>query len=76
MKASETAIRFLRDEDGSVIVDWAILTAALIGLSAFFFDGIGDSIEALANDINTTLISLEIPTTFAAYGDLPGKAGN
>ncbi|WP_371156777.1 hypothetical protein [Jannaschia sp. 2305UL9-9] len=61
---------FASGEDGSVVIDWAILTAATIGISAFMFDGVAGSIEALAYDIEATLTSITVPTTFAAYQDL------
>ncbi|WP_425041069.1 hypothetical protein [Primorskyibacter sp. S187A] len=34
---------FLRDEDGAVTVDWVVITAAVVGMSAISFAAIEDS---------------------------------
>lgn len=65
---------FCKDEGGSVIIDWCLMTAATIGLSAYFFEPVGDHVMDLARGIETTLFEIEVPTTFADYATLGPKS--
>jgi Flp pilus assembly pilin Flp len=40
---------FLHEESGAVTVDWVVITAAVVGLSAISFFAIEDSSEELLN---------------------------
>jgi Flp pilus assembly pilin Flp len=39
--------RFLKDENGAVTVDWVVLTAAVVGMSAISFFVIEDNSNSL-----------------------------
>ena len=39
--------RFFRDESGAVTVDWVVITAAVVGMSAISFSAIEDSSDGL-----------------------------
>jgi hypothetical protein len=55
--------QFLSDEDGAVTVDWVVLTAAIIGLSALLFPRINQGIDSLATATKDEMasITVEIP---------------
>ncbi|GIT89679.1 hypothetical protein JANAI62_08360 [Jannaschia pagri] len=70
MGIKEHIAAFAADEDGSIVIDWVVISAAIIGISLFMFDGVAGSVEDLARDVEQKLASIEIPTTFADYESL------
>ncbi len=60
-----TAIKnFALDEDGAVTVDWVVLAAFLIGLALAVVNSIDTATEDIAGEIETTLKSDIIVTSF------------
>ena len=64
MKLFNLAGRFGRDESGAVTVDWVVLTAAIVGLGIAVLATVSDGVENLSGDIDTTLSTQGISTTF------------
>jgi len=64
MKLFNLARRFGRDESGAVTVDWVVLTAAIVGLGIAVLATVSDGVENLSGDIDTTLSTQGISTTF------------
>ncbi len=64
-----TAIKnFLLDEDGAVTVDWVVLAAFLIGLALAVVNSIDTATEDIASEIEETLKSDIIVTSFEDDG--------
>ena len=55
---------FATAETGAVTVDWVVLTAALVGLGLAVMGVVSNGVENLSGDIETTLESDVIKTTF------------
>lgn len=55
---------FAADESGAITVDWVVLTAATVVLGFIVITYLKPSIETKSENINTTLTSYEIKTTF------------
>ena len=55
---------FAADESGAITVDWVVLTAATVVLGLIVVTYLKPAIEAKSENINTTLTSYEIKTTF------------
>lgn len=55
---------FLSDESGAVTVDWVILSAGVIGLALASMGVVIDGTEDLTGDVDTTLSSQLISTSF------------
>lgn len=55
---------FLEDEAGAVTVDWVILAAGVIGLALATTGVVIDGTEDLSGDVETTLSSPLISTSF------------
>ncbi|MBM9596363.1 Flp family type IVb pilin [Roseitranquillus sediminis] len=62
MNLKNILVRFAKDEDGAVTVDWVVLTAALVGLSVGLFATFKSSPLPLANGIGSTLLTSD-PTS-------------
>ncbi|TDT75196.1 hypothetical protein BDE40_1924 [Litoreibacter halocynthiae] len=56
--------RFLTDDSGAVTVDWVILSAGVIGLALASMGVVIDGTEDLTGDVDTTLSSQLISTSF------------
>lgn len=54
-------VRFLRDEDGAVTVDWVTLAAALVGFGTLVVLNVGQGASSLSasigNDLSTASVS-------------------
>lgn len=55
---------FAADESGAITVDWVVLTAATVVLGFIVITYLKPSIETKSENINTTLTSYEIKTSF------------
>jgi Flp pilus assembly pilin Flp len=55
---------FWEDESGAVTVDWVILSAGVIGLALASMGVVIDGTEDLTGDVDTTLSSQLISTSF------------
>lgn len=77
----ESLIRFARDEDGAVTVDWVVLTAAIVGLTVVLFTVVTPgSFDAATGLIGDTMVaaseyareteSVEIPAPDGGEGGL------
>ena len=55
---------FREDESGAVTVDWVILCAGVIGLALASMGVVIDGTEDLTGDVDTTLSSQLISTSF------------
>ncbi|SHF02181.1 MULTISPECIES: hypothetical protein [Litoreibacter] len=56
--------RFWTDDSGAVTVDWVILSAGVIGLALASMGVVIDGTEDLTGDVDTTLSSQLISTSF------------
>ncbi len=76
-KIGKTAVRFLRDEDGAVTVDWVVLTAAVVGLGLVIGPTIGQNTADLADTIGEEVASVEIHSYGygAGGGESSGEGG-
>ncbi len=71
---------FLQSEDGAVVVDWVVLTAAAVGLGLAAMAVVSGGVEDLSGEIQTELASIDPGTlfdwgantasAFGAWGDL------
>nr|WP_309503558.1 hypothetical protein [uncultured Roseovarius sp.] len=52
--------KFLWDEEGAITVDWAVLSAAIIGLAVAGVGAVQESTNALAEDINTGMSAVDV----------------
>lgn len=52
-------IAFLRDEDGSATVEWVLGTALGVTMALSVANAISGGVEALANNISSTIASIE-----------------
>lgn len=50
---------FAKNEDGSAMVDWVVLTAALTGLSVAILLNIGGGVEAVAANTAETVQNVD-----------------
>lgn len=57
-------LQFLKDEAGAVTVDWVILSAGIIGLALATMGVVIDGTEDLSGDMEATLTSQLISTSF------------
>ncbi len=48
-------LKFAKDEDGAVTVDWVVLTSAIVGLGIAVMLSVGNSTTGLADKIGTEL---------------------
>jgi len=64
MKTFKIARKIRNEEDGAVTVDWVVLTAAVVGLSAAALSLIRSETGTLSSSIATYLKSATINTTF------------
>ena len=51
-------MRFLREEDGAVTVDWVVLTAALVALAIAVASLVGGGVTTLGGEISETMTTL------------------
>lgn len=64
-----TAIQsFLAQEDGAFIIDWAIVTASVIGLSLSVSSVVKDGTEEIINDLHKTLAGIETTIVLTRSG--------
>lgn len=49
--------RFVRSEQGAVTVDWVVITAAVVGMSAISFFAIEDSADGLLTSASSAVTS-------------------
>ena len=63
MKIFNFVKTFKRDEDGTVTVDWVVLTAAIVGLGIAVLTSVSGGTTSLANKISSNLAS----QTIASY---------
>lgn len=61
--------RFLRDESGAATVDWAVLTAGLVGMSLAVMSVVSTGVENLSRDVAAQLESIQIRTSFAEWDE-------
>jgi len=64
MKTFKIARKIRNEEDGAVTVDWVVLTAAVVGLSAAALSLIRSETGTLSSNIATYLKTTSINTTF------------
>lgn len=57
-----TLIKFLKDEDGAVTVDWVVLTAAIVGLGIAVLTSVSGGTTSLADKISSNLSNQTIAT--------------
>ncbi len=48
-------IKFLKEEDGAVTVDWVVLTAAIVGLGVAGISSVQSGIVSLAGEIGSAV---------------------
>jgi len=56
--------QFWKDDSGAITVDWVILSAGVIGLALASMGVVIDGTEDLTGDVETTLSSQLISTSF------------
>ena len=56
--------KFLSDETGAVIVDWVVLTAAIVGLTLSVMAAVSNGLEDMSGDIESELSAQDISSTF------------
>jgi Flp pilus assembly pilin Flp len=56
--------QFWKDDSGAVTVDWVILSAGIIGLALASMGVVIDGTEDLTGDVDSTLSSQLISTSF------------
>lgn len=55
MKLLNNIVRFRKDEDGAVTVDWVVLTAAIVAVSVGLFITLGPALIGVAGDITDAI---------------------
>lgn len=60
---------FLQDESGAAVVDWAIITVAVIVVGNYLFEDVAGATRDIAQGINDSLMAIEIPKSFRDYAD-------
>ncbi|CTQ33666.1 hypothetical protein [Jannaschia rubra] len=58
---------FLADERGAVLVDWAILTVAVIVTGNFLFEEVAAATRHLAQDLSDTLGEIRVTGSFSDF---------
>lgn len=48
--------RFLRDEEGTEVVEWALVAGLIVAVGATIFGTIGDKVVVYLQDLDTALI--------------------
>ncbi|PKP73706.1 MAG: hypothetical protein CVT84_12080 [Alphaproteobacteria bacterium HGW-Alphaproteobacteria-6] len=64
MKLFKRVTRFTADQSGAVTVDWVVLTAAVVGLSAIAMAGLRGNMSSIGQRAGDHLGSATINTTF------------
>jgi Flp pilus assembly pilin Flp len=67
---------FLRDEAGSAVVDWSVLTTTTILVAGHLVDGVGDQVLAMADGVAAALGRMEVPVSFEDYARLQRRPGS
>jgi Flp pilus assembly pilin Flp len=52
-------VRFVRDENGAVTVDWVVITAAIIGMTLLMLTSFGQAMLPTSTNLGTALRDLE-----------------
>jgi len=61
--------RFWIDENGSATVEWVVMTAASVAMGMAVMSYVSAGVEALSNEVRSTLGDFEIMTSFDQWDD-------
>lgn len=67
---------FLRNADGAVIVDWVVLTAAVVGLGGATMGVVSSGASSQSSALNSQLADQAISTSFGSSSGTTAFSGN
>mgnify|MGYP001812841262 FL=1 len=61
---SQSAMRFYKEEDGAVTVDWVVLTAAIVGLGVAVITTVARGALDHSTGLGSHLLNEDVTTTY------------
>jgi Flp pilus assembly pilin Flp len=73
MKLQNLFVRFRKDEDGAVTVDWVVLTAGVVAVAIVIAGFLGTQLTTITGDITTALGENTVEQFTPGGGEAPAS---